>query len=198
MIKSEDVLTVNVPAPNIKEIKRYAGCKDGADELINSLLSEISDFTYKVRYKVFDIKKDGDLLDLSFAKVKSNDLSKNLENSAKIVLFAATLGVCPDRLIAKYSRLSPSKALFLQAISTERIEALCDSFCLFLKTEFEKSGFYVCPRFSAGYGDLPLIIQKDIFKALDCERKLGITLNEKLLMLPTKSVTAIVGLKKNI
>lgn len=51
------------------------------------------------------------------------------------------------------------------------------------------------PRFSAGYGDLPLEVQKDIFRVLDCPRKIGLTLNDSLLMSPTKSVTAIVGIE---
>lgn len=52
---------------------------------------------------------------------------------------------------------------------------------------------YTRPRFSPGYGDLPINMQKDIFAALDCPRKIGLSLNESLLMSPSKSVTAIIG-----
>ena len=51
------------------------------------------------------------------------------------------------------------------------------------------------PRFSAGYGDFSLEFQRNICDALDCQRKIGITLQESLIMLPTKSVTAIIGIK---
>jgi hypothetical protein len=74
----------------------------------------------------------------------------------------------------------------LGAIGTERIESLCDAFC----NEFEKATH----RVSAGYGDLPLEIQPQIFALLDCSRKIGLTLNQSLVMSPTKSVTAIFGL----
>ena len=50
------------------------------------------------------------------------------------------------------------------------------------------------PRFSAGYGDLPLATQKDIFSALGLDKNLGVLLGDGLLMTPTKSVTAFVGL----
>ena len=50
------------------------------------------------------------------------------------------------------------------------------------------------PRFSPGYGDLPLSAQKNIFAVLDPERRIGLTLNSSLLMSPSKSVTAFVGL----
>ena len=50
------------------------------------------------------------------------------------------------------------------------------------------------PRFSAGYGDLDVSFQKEIFGVLDCHKKIGLTLNDSMLMSPTKSVTAIVGI----
>ncbi len=53
------------------------------------------------------------------------------------------------------------------------------------------------PRFSPGYGDLTLLAQKDIFAVLDCGKRIGLTLNDSLLMSPSKSVTAFVGIGGN-
>ena len=78
--------------------------------------------------------------------------------------------------------------MIFQGIGAERIEALCDAFENMIKTDKK-----IVPRVSAGYGDIPLEMQRDIFAALDCPRKIGLTLNESLLMSPTKSVTAIIG-----
>ena len=80
--------------------------------------------------------------------------------------------------------------MFFQAIGAERIESLCDAFC----AEREAEGLRLRPRFSPGYGDLPLELQRDLFRGLDCSRKIGLTLNESLLMSPSKSVTAIAGI----
>ena len=77
-----------------------------------------------------------------------------------------------------------------QAIGTERIESRCDEFCNYIEKEYG----YTAPRFSAGYGDFPLDIQKEIFDVLDPGRKIGVTLNQSMLMSPSKSVTAIVGI----
>ncbi len=82
----------------------------------------------------------------------------------------------------------------MQAIGAERIESLCDMFCGELAETYAKDGMSLRPRFSPGYGDLPLEAQKSVFKALDCHRKIGLALNDSLLMSPSKSVTAIVGL----
>ena len=137
------------------------------------------------------------MLDLSFAVVKSADLKKNLRGCRKIILFAATIGLGTDRLIARYSRTSPAKALCFQAIGAERIESLCDVFNKEVSQQCRRNGFFTRPRFSPGYGDLPLDVQKSIFSVLDCPRKIGLSLNESLLMSPSKSVTAIIGLGDN-
>ena len=79
----------------------------------------------------------------------------------------------------------------MQAVGAERVEALCDAFCEQFRRE---NGVGLRPRFSPGYGDLPLAAQRELFALLDCPRKIGLTLNESLLMSPTKSVTAFAGI----
>ena len=113
----------------------------------------------------------------------------------KAVIFASTVGIGMDRLIGKYNRISPSRAVVLQAIGSERVESLCDSFEDYLR---ERMGGEVKlrPRYSPGYGDLPLSFQRDVFALLDCPRNIGVSLGESLLMTPEKSVTAIVGIAK--
>ena len=123
--------------------------------------------------------------------VRSEQLAKNLQGCSKVLLLAATAGVGIDRLIGKYGRIAPSKALMFQAIGTELVEAICDAF----SKEYEET--YHCvlrPRFSPGYGDLALETQKDIFAVLEPARKIGLTLNDSLLMSPSKSVTAFAGI----
>ena len=131
-------------------------------------------------------------LDLTFARTQSVSLRDHLDGCEEVLLLGATVGLELDRLINRYSRVAPAKALMLQAIGAERIEALCDAFCHELGVELSQCG-EMRPRFSPGYGDLPLELQRDIFRVLDCPRKIGLTLNDSLLMTPTKSVTALVG-----
>ena len=175
------------PQVNIKEILRYMGCKDYTDDiiaLVSACLKEIEGkLSYRVCYDVFDIEISSDAVNLGFVKCSSKGLAINLDGCQKAIVFAATIGLEIDRLITKYSRLSPSKALCFQAIGAERIEWLCNQFCKNLSKEEN-----ITPRFSPGYGDLPLEIQKDIFLALNCEKNIGLTLNDSMLMSPTKSV----------
>lgn len=176
----------DAPPVDRREILRYAGVRGNAPEievLLEECISEAaSALTYRVCYAEFPITFGGSDIDLGFAKTTSKALRSRLEGCREILLFAATVGIGIDRFIARYAVLSPTKSLLFQAIGAERVEALCDAFS-------------PLPRFSPGYGDLPLELQRDIFAALDCPRKLGLTLNESMLMSPSKSVTAIIGVK---
>lgn len=189
------LLKTYTPMPyNRKEIRRYAGVSEELpeiDSVIEECIEEVSDkLTYKVCYTEFDILHKDGITDLGFMKTESKDLAKNLADCRKIVVFAATVGLELDRLIAKYGRVSPVKALMFQAIGAERIEALCDTF-----TEDVLADREIKPRLSSGYGDFPLESQKSIFAVLEPARRIGLSLNESLLMSPSKSVTAIIGIK---
>lgn len=198
------VYTKTYPQPsfNKKEILRYAGVRENVPELaelVQECMQEIENkLIYKVCFREFPIKDEQMYLDLDFLKTDSADLRKNLNGCSCIVLFAATVGIELDRLIAKYSRISPAKALLLQAIGAERIESLCDIFNGEIRKQAEKVGLFTRPRFSPGYGDLPIETQKEIFSVLDCPRKIGLSLNDSLLMSPSKSVTALIGIGSTV
>ena len=138
--------------------------------------------------------RDGDTLDLGFAKTDSRDLKKHLEGCGEILLFACTAGAETDRRIARAKLLSPARGLLMHAIGAQQVEGGCDRLCGQLAEQFPDK--QLTDRFSPGYGDLPLEMQKDVMTALDCGRTVGITLTDSLLMTPSKSVTAIIGMKE--
>ena len=185
------------PAPPIDEaqVLRYARAS-AEDAAVVRLLRECAKEAenaccFRVCYRTLDVKLVGDTCDFGAFCATSHALAAHLAGHEKALLFAASIGLGFDRLLAKYSRLSPAKALLLQALGTERAETLCDLFCADAAREYRLA---CAARFSPGYGDLPLATQKDVFAALDCERKIGLTLNDSLIMSPAKSVTAFVGL----
>lgn len=192
-----------------REILRYAGCREEEEAIVrlmrtclqeaeqtNALSGQLCyaelpvmpDVTVNCR-EGFLAKRNG-FCDFGGFSVHSEQLAKNLQGCSKVLLLAATAGVGIDRLIGKYGRIAPSKALMFQAIGAELVEAVCDTFSKEYETEYH---CLLRPRFSPGYGDLPLETQKDIFAVLDCAKRIGLTLNDSLLMSPSKSVTAFVG-----
>ncbi len=177
-----------------KEILRYAGAKEDTPEisvLIESCIEELKGkLSYKVCYGEFPVSVKGNSIDLSFMKTESKSLAKNLMRCRSIILFGATVGIEIDRLISRYGRIAPSRALIFQAVGAERIESLCDEFTKFIQKDYGAT----VPRFSPGYGDFRLEVQKDFFRVLEPSKRIGLTLNESMLMTPTKSVTSIIGI----
>lgn len=184
------------PEYNKKEIYRYLGAPKPDEEitkLVEECIAECNGVCrLSVLHTVSDISVNGDKIDFDTFSVRSSDLSKNLSGCDRAVIFAATVGIGIDRLISKYAVISPAKAVVFQAVGAERIESLCDIFNEEMRVKYES----LKPRFSPGYGDLPLETQKDIFSLLSCEKKTGLTLNNNLLMSPSKSVTAIIGINR--
>lgn len=172
-----------------REILRYSGCRDDGGELADLIDECIAEAEGALTYKVCRCELTDS--ELNKLREKYDTAARHLQGCERAIVFAATVGVGIDRLIARYSRLSPVKALVFQALGAERVEALCDEFCADIEKEYR---CFTRERFSPGYGDLPLEYQREIFALLDCERKIGLTLNASLMMSPSKSVTAVVGL----
>ena len=143
----------------------------------------------------FPLKWDGDAMDIEGLRIESRALAKNLSGCREVFLMAATLGMGPDTLIARAQAAgSLHRAVALQAVAAAMIEAWCDAVNAELRRQAEARGKALRPRFSPGYGDFSLAAQEGLFRLLGVQRNIGVTLTDSLLMLPTKSVTAVIGI----
>ena len=195
MLNAVLVKTYAPPPIDEREILRYAGYRGEADEGAQTLLKEclnecIPLLSYRVCYRAYEIKPLKTLIG------EGKTVCHYLQDCELAVAFAATVGLEMDRLIQKYAVRSTAKALLFQSVGAERIESLCDVCCKDMETFYQKDGFFAGQRFSPGYGDFPLLRQKELFASLDCARKIGVSLTESCLMTPSKSVTAVVGFSK--
>ncbi len=192
-----------LPEPDRREILLYAGVMgaSGTEEL-SHLTEECitlaeSAITPRVCYAELAVSVGCDSVDFGVFSISSSDLCKNLWGCERAVIFAATVGSELDRLYAREAVRSPAMALMISAFGSERIEALCNIFNRAVKAEAAARGESTAPRFSPGYGDLPLSAQRDIFALLECPRNVGISLCDSLMMSPKKSVTAIIGIRSS-
>ena len=186
----------DAPPISRREILRYAGSREG-DPALEALLDLVLDeaegaLVYRTCYKRISVTVSGDICDFGDFSLTSRHLARALAGCAEALLLVATVGVGADRLITRYGALSPAKGVLMQAVGAERVEALCDLLCDTLSAEW---GVQLRPRFSPGYGDLPLEAQRSLFAALSPEKRIGVFLNDSLLMTPAKSVSAVVGIK---
>ena len=186
-----------------REILRYLGYgRQDADERVAEKIEECvseleSAAAPKSIYRVYPLKLlPDDMIDFTVFQAESRNLSKNLKDCSQVILFAATLGAKVDMLLHRYTKLEMSRAVIMQAAATAMTEAYCDEKNTELKKEFEAAGLYLRPRFSPGYGDFPLECQRPLTAALETSKRIGVMLTDSLLMTPSKSVTAVIGVSK--
>lgn len=139
-------------------------------------------------------RKEGVFLENAALLLPGKDIARLLDGCTQAVLMAATLGTAADSLILRSQSTDLTRSLVLDACATQLIEQYCDEIEQQICGEAQQSGLTATPRFSPGYGDLPLGLQPALLSILDAGRKIGLTCTESLIMLPRKSVTALIGL----
>ena len=186
------------------EVRRYMGFRGPVeaspetDAMIRKAIASLEkDCNPKFVSKAFPVTVEGFSVRFADVKIESRSLARNLAGCTECVLFAATAGPSCDMLVKRAAVTSSAYASCCQAAGAAAIEAYCDLINDSIKYEYEAKGLYARPRFSPGYGDLLLSHQKDWFRLLDITKCTGIELTDSLLMVPTKSVTAIIGLSPN-
>ena len=181
-----------------KEILRYLGYRDAAaDEMTASLITELIDlFTTNVVpksvYGIWDCQIASSTVMISGITAHSQNLARHLAGCRRAALLAATIGAEADTLIRRFSVQDMEKAVIAQAICAAMIEAYCDEVESELAQKPEFDGLRPTARFSPGYGDFDIVHQKDILNMLHCS-VIGLTLTDGYMLIPSKSVTAVIG-----
>lgn len=121
-------------------------------------------------------------------------IAKHLEGCHKCVLMAVTLGPQIDKIIRRAQITDMAKAVALDACASALIEDLCDQINNQIIKEYKDHGMGLTTRFSPGYGDLPLASHNVFSNFLEMEKKIGLTQSSEHLLLPRKSITAIMGI----
>ncbi len=130
----------------------------------------------------------GNILDCGFGEFKSEKLAKNLKGCDEVFVFCVTLGLGVDRLLSKLKAISPAEYFITDSLSSALAEGAMDKAETIVKGETLTK-----PRFSPGFGDFDIRLQPRILEFLNAYRLVGITANESCIMLPMKSVTAVMG-----
>lgn len=185
---------------NSDEAFRYMGqrgelsaeLREVAEECEKRLLAAI---TPKLVYAVFDIEH-GEEISVSGTPLKlaGESIREHLENCGKCALMAVTLGSGVDRVLRELESSAMEKAFVADALASAAVEQVCDLAEKEIKARL--SGAHFTWRFSPGYGDLPLAIQRDFLDVLNAQKRIGLTVTDSLILIPRKSVTAIIGISE--
>ncbi|GAA0859164.1 MULTISPECIES: methionine synthase [Clostridium] len=188
------------------EVLRYLGYK--GQKIEEELLLKIRDtieegkklFAPKVIYKEYPINILENGVDVvgTTLVLEGNDIKKLLIGSNRCILMAATIGNYIEKKIRLYERIDLTRGMILDSVSTTAVEELCDKVCALIEKDIIEDFEDLTFRYSPGYGDLSLNIQKNFIEVLDATRKIGVNASEHMLLFPRKSVTAIVGIRKKL
>lgn len=195
--------SVNILPPSKAEIMRYMRAGREISSELDEIVARAAQSVYKsISPRVCYIYLP---LEINQSKIKAGDmcfesqsLAKRLYGCHKVCIFAATVGSEVDRIIRASSAVSSALGLAADASGTAAVEEVCDELCRRLEKEANEHGECTTSRFSAGYGDLSVEYQKDILNLLDTKKHIGVGLSLGGMMTPTKSVTAILGIKNKI
>ena len=124
--------------------------------------------------------------------IVGEDIRRHLRGCNRAVLLGATLGTEVDRLLRVSQIRDMARAVVLDSLASVAIEQVCCQADELLAAKYPDA--YMTFRFSPGYGDYPIGLQKTFLRLLDAPRKIGLSANECSLLVPSKSVTAIAGL----
>jgi len=183
---------------NMNEILKYLGFR--GQELTEEIAAQIRRCTDEVlaaatprlTYRHAPLE-DGAVLGVTFA---GNDIPRMLEPCEEVVLFGATLGPGVERLMMRYEVVNAADSVIMDACASTAIENICNNFESDMRRTVEAEGRYLTDRFSPGYGDLPISEQPKFFALLDMTRRIGVSLTPTTIMVPRKSVTAIMGIAR--
>ena len=183
---------------NMNEILKYLGFR--GQELTEEIAAQIRRCTDEVlaaatprlTYRHAPLE-DGAVFGVTFA---GNDIPRMLEPCEEVVLFGATLGPGVERLMMRYEVTNAADSVIMDACASTAIENICNNFESDMRRAVEAEGRYLTDRFSPGYGDLPIAEQPKIFALLDMTRRIGVSLTPTTIMVPRKSVTAIMGIAR--
>lgn len=187
---------------NKDEVLRYLGYKNQIiDEKIILIIDEcIEEVKKTINPRVVYEYKDIKILDEEVEILGTNlvligkDINKHLYNSQKCVLMAVTIGNEIERKTRLYEKTNLTKALILDSCATTAVEEICDIIEEEVRKNAGNDNKDITFRYSPGYGDLPLDVQNSFLRALDAQKKIGLTVSENNLLFPRKSVTAIIGI----
>ena len=183
---------------NVDDAVRYMGAGKGNAEIreMTAGIAEELEKAVKPRFtwRAFHIEQqEGGVLFREAGEILPGKLARNmLQECETAVLMVCTLGAEFDAMQRAWEARDMARAVVLDACGSALVEAGCDAAEEELAGRFP--GMYRTDRFSSGYGDIPLETQDWILRAVDAGRRLGVTTTASYLMIPSKSVTAVIGL----
>ena len=191
---------IEITSIDRSEALRYLACQD--ENNIGETASEYLDecekrllevITPKYLYKFFPLLSENgrSVIEGCDLPLEGKEIAEHLEGCTGIILLCATVGSGADKLIRILQIEDMAKAVIADAFAGAAVEQVMNEVEKLIRAEF--TGKYFTWRYSPGYGDFPIEIQKQLLSVLDAPRKIGLCTSDSRMLAPVKSVTAVMG-----
>ncbi len=184
----------------IAEALRYLGVREPDEDTLKLVqdaaraVSAGAGPRYVTRIGAVDITGEGAVFPDTGLTLPGRMAAGMLAECEKAALLCCTLGPAFERMLLSARARDMAWAVALDACGSARVEEGCDEAEKALAARYP--GFFLTDRFSPGYGDLPLDVQPRLLDVLDAQRRLGVYTLPSRLMVPVKTVTAVIGLSR--
>ena len=188
-----------MPPFELREALRYMGVRGEPTTELMQLAQEAGTLLTKAanyRWRIVRLPLHGDrsALLLGELPLTGQSIRRHLDGCTEAILLCGTLGSGVDQLIRREMLLHPARALAVNGCAAALLEARLDDTCAKPAQTLHAENLTLTSRFSPGYGDVPLAVQKDFLAVLEAGKRIGLFASEENLLIPRKSVTAVLGL----
>ncbi len=164
-----------------------------ASLLYNAASAIVQASTPRATARRFTLSPEPLRLGPSGPELAGSDIAAHLSTCGAVYLTAVTLGQGAESAIRTAEALDMQQAVLLDACASAYIEWQADLQEEALRKTTEAGGEFLTGRFSPGYGNFPISFQKDLIRLLDAPRAIGLSVSASGILLPRKSITAVLG-----
>ena len=185
------------------EVRRYAGLRkaENFDEknIFEACEEALIFLETRGIWKIYDYDCENKFV-LSEPKfeIVGDSIIKHLNGCEKVACMAVTVGEKIEEEVTRKFKIGEYvSSILLDAAATAAVEQAADSLEKTIALKVAKESYKMRWRYSPGYGDWNLNQQKKFFEIIGAE-EIGMSLSAAMMLIPRKSVTAIIGLEKII
>ena len=180
------------------ETRRYAGLAKAAfDEkkILSACLNAQLMAVPKGIWQIFDYDAATcEVLSSPPFKIEGKKIQQHLQQAKKVVLLAVTIGdTIEEQVTGQFQEGRYADSLLLDAAATTAVEQAADDMEKTIRQHTAPLGYEMLWLFSPGYGDWKIEVQPDMLRLSEA-KKIGMQVTDALMLIPRKSITAIIGL----
>lgn len=186
---------------DVAETRRYAGLHKAENFDERNIVDACEDalLLLDVRgvWKIYDYDCESHVVNSEPPfQIEGNSIIKHLSGCDKVACIAVTVGEAVEQEVTnRFASGSYLSSILLDAAATAAVEQAADLLEKAIAREVARDSYKMRWRFSPGYGDWKLDNQRDFF-AITGASEIGMMLTSAMMLIPRKSVTAIIGLEK--